>query len=268
MIEIPTDYEKIDNLVKLYQNGDKDAAEELVMGFEPYLSKYVNLLKYDVVDIMNRDTRGFLSVFINDRGVRTSLSRNKLPKHAYKAIHDVAAMLNKTCIGISEEDLHQELIVILLTLAKRFKKRGKKKNFCGYVYNTFRYELARRIMDMTRDPIAFRADLNIRFDDEVYDAKEMEISMPVSNMPMVEDDDDLGHNWILGHTCGDEFAELTRLERIILKMALADEMDDMLIGEQLGMHRHTIRKKKARAIEKVEQYYGKNRTISQREVPS
>ncbi len=250
MINIPTDYERIDELVRLYQEGNKDAAEELITGFEPYLNKYVSLLKYDVVDIRNRDTRGFLSLFVNEKGVRASLARNKLPKKAYKAVHDVAAMLNKTCEGIDEEDLRQELVVVLLTLAKRFKKKGKK-NFCGYVYNTFRYEIARRIMDITRDPLVFSMGSNIRFDDEVYETEDDEVTAPIQGMPMVVDDDELGNNWVLGHTCSEEFLGLTRLERLILKMSLVDQLDDTVIGQKLSMHRHTIRTKKEKGMEKI-----------------
>ncbi len=253
MTNIPTDYEHIDNLVKLYQGGNKDAAEELIVGFEPYLNKYIGLLKYDAVDIRNRDTRSFLSLFVNDKAIRISLARSKFPKQAYKAVHDVAAMLNKTCEGIDEEDLRQELIVVLLTLAKRFKKQGKKKNFCGYVYNTFRYEIARRIMDITRDPLVFRIHSNIRFDDEIYETEEEDTTSSIPGMPVVEDDDDLGNNWVLGHTCSEEFLDLTRLERLVLKMSLVDGIEDTIIAQKLGMHRHTIKNKKDKGIEKIRQ---------------
>lgn len=248
-----TNYAQIDSLVERYQQGDKEAAEDLIEVFTPYMTKFIRIIKNNVIDFNNKDSRNFLLLFIPDKKVRQDMKRAKQSIHARRVAYDTLALVNKTCDVLTEEDVSQDLIVILLSLAKRYKK--DKHYFCGYVYNTFKYELYRRITDITKDPLTFSSLSNIRFSDGEYEEDEFgcdEVDV-TTEFPLVisEDDSVLEYNWIQGHTCGDAFIELTPVERQILVYSFQEGLDDTVIAKKLGYHRHTIRTKKLKAIEKI-----------------
>ncbi len=256
------DYGRIEELVARYQEGDQAAATELIDTFQNYLDKFAGVLVDGVVDLRNRDTRNFIILFIADEGVRKSLRRARYNKAVHSAAYDVVSLVHKTCGAYEPEDIQQELVLILLTLAKRYKKKGSKHNFCGYLYNVFRYDLYRRVLAMTRDPAVFSLLDNVSYNDTSYinldsdftDQDELYIDMPY----IANEDDCLDYNWIQGYTCDDAFDGLSKLDRYILKLSYEDGVTDVDIAKKLGMHRHTIRTKKRDAIEKVRVYGEQN----------
>lgn len=69
---------------------------------------------------------------------------------------------------------------------------------------------------------------------------------------MMEMDEELDINWVRGLTCGEEFKELTHLQRLILKLNYEDGWTDGKIADMMGIHINTIfrQRKKADAIVK------------------
>lgn len=259
-------YDHIDGLVASYQGGNQSAAEELIEIFQNYLDKFAAILIDGHADLRNRDTRNFIILFISDPNIRKNLKRARYNRVSRSSAYDVVSLLQKTCSAYEPDDISQELILILLSLANRYAKKGKKHNFCGYLYNVFRYDLYRRVLAMTRDPAVFSLLDNIPYNDINYvnmdsdftDQDELYIDVPFID----EEGDSLDHNWVHGYTCNDAFDVLSKLERYILKLSYEDEMTDIDIGKKLSMHRHTIRTKKAYAIQKVRDHAQQNHQLS------
>lgn len=251
-------YDKIDILVMQYQNGDEQAAQELIEQLDPYLKKYVKIIKDNLINLNDKDSRRFIALFVNDSNARKGLIKKYQPNEARNKAYKSTLMLSSMCNNITYEDLTQELTCILLTMAKRYKKKGKKINFCGYLYSSFRYEVYRTISKWTLDPLVHNSGSTLRFNecsfvDEDNDV-ESDGDIYIEELTMLLDDD-LGNSWIRGLTCGEEFEELTPIERLILRMKYQEGKTDVEIADRLQLHRNTIRAQRLKAIDKIK-YYG------------
>jgi RNA polymerase sigma factor (sigma-70 family) len=245
------DYDLVDQLVEKYQTGDKDAAEELINQMSPYMIKYFKIIRLGVIDLSDRDSRRFISLFIEKYEAREKLKMKFQSRDARNEAYQAALMVQSMCSQIPSEDIIQELIVALLTLAKRFTRHKKKVNFCGYLYNAFRFELARRIKSITIDPLTHRSDFNLSYDDNEYLNDEDSAGDEASYMtePMMALEEDLGNSWQRGLTCSDTFADLTQLQRIILKLYYIDGESDTSIANRLNLHRNTVKSQRLKAKE-------------------
>jgi RNA polymerase sigma factor (sigma-70 family) len=256
MILEDRDYQQIEELVQKYKNGDEAAAEMLIRYFHPFLCKYLSLLKDNKFDIKNKDSRNFVCSFLAEADVRALLKKHWHSAETIAKAYNCIGYLNKVCEQYTSEDIYQELIVILLTLCKRYDIK-KGKNFCGYVNNAFRYELSRKIKMITKDPIVFSASDNMNYNDLEYidnvSPFEENPKLYVNTPVLMEYDNTLDIDWVNGITCSDSFYNLERMERLILKCTYQDGMTDIQISEMIGVHRHTIRNKRIKAIEKLKQ---------------
>lgn len=251
------DYKSIDELVLRYQNGDEKAGEELISLFYPYLLKYFKLLTEGTLDLSDKDSRKFICLFIDDAEVRKKLKRVYQPAEVRHQAYLTATMLSKNCKGINPDDLMQELTFILLRIAKRYKKKKKRVNFCGYLYNAFRYELFRTISKIIANPLVLFSESNISYYDESYiNTKDNIENNPLIyiNEPVMLIDEELGNSWIRGLTAGEGFEQLTPLQRLILKLRYQEGMKDTEIAERTGYHRNTIRQMREEAIKILEKY--------------
>jgi RNA polymerase sigma factor (sigma-70 family) len=255
------DHSYIEQLVNDFQGGSEEAAQQLIDAFDPYLRKYTNLLKNNYVDLNNKDVRRFLLNFSRDREFKKNLMRHYQSSEVRAEAYKIVSLINKTCEVYTNSDIEHELIVILLVLAKRYKPEGK--NFCNYVFQCFRYELARRLKYMTRDPIVYSSRDMISYDDFEYiqESNEVEnnIALYTDDIMLNEMDDDLDFNWIKGYTCSECFCDLTTFERKLLVLTYQDNLTDVQISGKLGVHRHTVRNRRNRAIEKIQ--WGNNDAI-------
>ncbi len=254
-------YDEIDTLVFQFQRGDREASLKLIEVFKPYLRKFLKIIKDGVLNLKDKDSRKFIGLFITDFETKKKLLKNYQSSEVRYQAHKANTMLYNMSRHIQVDDLRQELIVILLTLAKRYKKKGRKINFCGYVYNTFRYEIYRRISQMTKDPIVHRSGINLSYNDDSYLDDDNNGDFIKSdyirfiNEYVMNLDDELGNSWERGLTCDEIFLELTYIQRLILKMRYMEDKFDKEIGAKLGMHRNTVRKQRQDAITKLEKKY-------------
>jgi len=245
-------YSLIDELVMKYQSGSEEAAEELIRQLAPYMLKFFKIIRLGIIDLSDKDSRKFISLFIDDHKIRSKLKAAYQPAEARKEAYQAAQTIQILCTDIPSEDIIHELIVILLTLARRFTKKRSKVNFCGYLCNAYRFELARRIKAMTTDPLSYRADLNLSYNDQEYLNEENLVEDNIQvyvNEPLVVIEEELGNSWIRGITCSERFAKLTPLQRIILKMHYLDGEGDTAIADRLGIHRNTVREQRMKAEE-------------------
>lgn len=252
-------YEYIEDLVMKYQAGDTESGLQVIKAFEPYFTKYHRILKNGHIDLKDKDSRKFISLFIQDKEVRQKLKKHYQSKEVRNSTYKAAIMLSKICASVPQDDFKQDFCLILLRLCKRYKKRGKKTNFCGYAYNVFRYELHRRIVELTKDPITYRSETNLSFNETHYITPNEEYFVSrkaVDGVPVVIQDDELGNNWITGLTCDDAFVCLTPLQRMIIKGYYAEVYSDVGIADKLGMHKNTIYRNRQKAEDIIAEELG------------
>lgn len=243
-------YEHIESLVEDYKAGNSDSGLELINAFDPYFKKYIKLLKHAGIDLKDKDSRRFISLFISDAEARYGLVRRFQPKEARESAQKAAIMLKKLCEPYTEEDLKQDFCVILLNLCRRYVKKSKKKNFCGYLYNVFRYELHRRLAETTRDPLTYSASNTVSFNDTEHLTPDVDLyddGDRIDWTPVLKVEEDLGNNWVRGLTCDKMFLDLTTLQRLIIKEAYMNGYSDYKIANDLGMHRNTILRNRMKA---------------------
>lgn len=246
-------YEHVENLVEQYQQGNSEVALELLDLFKGYLGKYFLLIKEGMINFDDRDTRNFLNLFISDKQTRTALKRSRQSSEVRTEAHKAAHSLQSRCKCLDKDDLEQEIACAFLTLVNRYEKKGKNKNFAGYLYNSYRYELYRQIEKITKDPVGFASEYNISYDDE-------------ENIPLIEGDssgsinfedlpsiigDELSTNWIHGNTASEIFENLTPFDRLILKLYYVDGLRDHEIATKTGYHRQWIIRKRHAAIKHI-----------------
>jgi DNA-directed RNA polymerase specialized sigma24 family protein len=250
-------YEYIESLVENYKAGDSESGLALISAFEPYLKKFGRIIKDGYIDLKDKDSRKFICLFIPDAKVRYGLRKHYQSKEVRNAAYKAVALLNKMCESLTMEDMKQDLYVILLSLCKRYVRKGTR-NFCGYTYNVFRYELHRRLVSLYKDPLTFWSDHNITYNDEynITPNQEFEIEEDMGCIPVVYDNEELGNNWVRGLSCDEVFLDLTTLQRLILKKYYIDGFSDYKIADNLGMHRNTILRNRMKAEDSIAQALG------------
>lgn len=251
-------YEKIDQLVFDYQDGDLTAASKLIEAFDGYIEKFVRLLYEGKVNLDDRDSRRFLSLFIPDNETRKALRRKRQSGKVRDIAHRTASFLQRSCSSSTREDIKQELICVLLKLANRYKKKKKRSNFAGYIYTSFAFELNRSIRPLVRDPLTFAGNLHIPYLDTEYvdeDGNPIDENDPYEHKLVSPLDEDLGTNWIHGLTSNPLFSRLSALDRLILKMYYVDEFNDREISDRTGFHINTINSRRRAAKAFIEREY-------------
>lgn len=249
----PEWYEYIDSLIFRFQEGEKNIGIELIEIFRAYLNKYLKIIKSANLDLDDRDSRRFISLYISDPEVRKALRYHKQYADVQAEAYKAARRLKGICDSIPEEDIEQELIASLFTLANRYKKKGTKKNFAGYLYNAYRFEIYRRINELTKDPVSFGHLINLSYNDSQNITEIEEHPLLITEfeeLPHVLGDE-LSTNWIYGNVSSEVFEDLTPFERLILKLYYSDGFLDQDIAEKTGYHRNWICRRRHKAIKKI-----------------
>lgn len=151
----------MEEVVKRYQDGDPEAAAEIIRAYEPLVYKYVHILRSGVVDFSDPDVLIFISLFISDAAVRSALLGKKPSWEAKKVAQGVASMLSRCLTQLERDELYNELCLGLLELAKRYRDKGK--TFAAYIAGAFRYEVYRRVINYLKDPTTFASPYDDSF---------------------------------------------------------------------------------------------------------
>lgn len=226
----------------------KDAADKLIVRFNPLFKKYIMLFKTGQIDFKDSDVKTFVGTFIDDPRLHRALKRKKSRAEYRSDIYKKFGFVLETYGQLSEEDILTDLQMLLLVLAKRYKQVGK--NFCAYVHNCFRYEVSRHIKKFIKNP------LNITYKNTSYE----DINNGSSDTNFANVHEDLYYEpsngipnmtWINGDTCSELFSFLNPLERKIIVKYYAEEFNDKQIADALGLHINTVNQKRRQAITKL-----------------
>ena len=143
-----------------------------------------------------------------------------------------------------------DLQTFILILAKRYKVMGK--SFCGYVYNSYCYEVARHIKSYLADMI------NIHYKNLCYDDTLNGVEVPFELDDFLYEDA-LGnpdHTWVSGVNCSDLFKDLTPLERKIIIKYYLENYTDKQIAKEFSVHMNTINQRRKAATRHIAEKYG------------
>jgi RNA polymerase sigma factor (sigma-70 family) len=262
------DYKKVDAIVERYKSGDTTAGNELIERFKPYTLKYVALLTGNG-NVNDPDCRRFLSLFIEDRKTRKALYIGRYTQEERSVIFTSLGNLVQICSFMEQEEIIQEMNLVLLTLADRYKEQGK--GFTGYVNGSYYYELGRRIHDLIKDPVIYQRENMVSYSDVMFadpgaDIDDVDIIDRIDNMLITNEDDNvLNNSWVQGLTCGEVFLSLTPLERLIIKYHDQDNLTDNQIAQRLGLHMDTVRRKRAKAKKTLEREMNAHGLINKEE---
>ena len=158
-----TEWTEIENLVLTYQKQFKDgatssdikeskeAAYKLIERFSPFFKKYITLLKTGQINWNDMEMKQFISSFIDDIELKKALGRKKQSACYRNEIHQKFNFILETYGALEEDEMLLDLQSLLLTIARRYEQIGK--NFCAYVYNSYRYEVARHIKKYIKNPL-------------------------------------------------------------------------------------------------------------------
>ncbi|MCY7865904.1 hypothetical protein MOB78_12500 [Bacillus spizizenii] len=226
----------------------QDAAGELLNRFYPLFKKYLILLRSGQIDFNDKEMKLFVSSFMDEEALKSALKRKK-QKAEYRAkIYQKFNFIKETYGFVPEDEIMVDLQSIFLEMARRYKQMGK--SFCGYLYNSFRYEVSRHIKRFTKNPI------NIP-----YRHTQFEDYMRYCEEPSIENDfeDKFYENsigipdmtWISGENCSDLFAVLTPIERKLIIKYYLEEWNDRQISEEFGIHINTVNQKRRQAVGKL-----------------
>lgn len=257
-------YEQSEALVVAYRDhDDEDAAQGLLDAFEGYIVKYFNLVRRGRINLKDRDMREFVKLYMNNEYCRRNIHRYKYMPVVQQEIHTVCDRIRKICDAYSDDDLKHEIYIAMLTMAKRYAPPDDKPRFHTYILRAFHFQLRRQLQVLTSDPIAFKMVNFEKMAEGDYingDGWEMQQSgLSESGKAYaftIEDEfEEINDNWVLGFTNDMNYADLTIMERRIIKMYYIDEMSDQQIANQLGTCRATINRKRNRSKDSLRAHF-------------
>jgi len=246
------DPEEIEVIINKFQAGNDDASYSLITQMLPYLNKYFHIIRYGAVNTKDRDTIKFIKLFIADKNIGHKLQSGKFDRHSLKAIYNTLNVIRTNYRMLDDDDIIQELIAALLTLARRYKKKYKNINFCGYVYNAYKYQIFLNLKKITADVTNFTNNLSYNDPDnidKILEYKEL-ISEDDISSAIFADQGELDNAWCMGK-CDDVFKELSPLERTFIKLHYYDKKGYSLIARETGFDRRAIKKHCTKAVDKI-----------------
>ena len=254
-----SEWEEVDKLVFTYQKGARPEATEeekregdeastaLINRFQPLFKKYLLVIKLGKINFNNAEQKNFVRLFLPETSLKYALSHKKVARSYQERISERFNFIVEGYGKQEEEEILADLRMLLLIIAKRYKDMGK--SFACYVYNSYRYEVARRIMAFNKNPANFHYK-NLALDDT---------DPPMSFDDYDKVDDTLGEDefgipdasWIKGEACSDLFAGFAPVERLIFSKYYLQSWNDGQIGQLLGMHANTINQQRKSILKKL-----------------
>ena len=221
------------------------AGEALIERFYPLFKKYLTVLTTGQINFKNMEQKLFVRLFMDHELLKVILH-----KRISKELRDVIMTKFNFIIeayGKQEEcEIEEDLHMAFFTLAKRYNPQGK--SFCCYIYNAFRYEVARLIKNFQKNPANFHyktAELSEQIQSTEGGYNSIEDSVYENEMGIPDT------TWIQGRTCSDIFADFSPTERKIFIKYYIEDWKDSQIAELLGCHSNTVNLKRKNAVKKL-----------------
>lgn len=252
-----TEWSEIEDLVLSYQlqfksdsissidiKKSKESARLLLDRFHPFFKKYITLFKTGQINWNDMEMKQFISSFIDEIDLKRALGRKKQSACYRNRIHQKFNFILETYGALEEEEILLDLQSLLLTIAKRYEQIGK--NFCAYVYNSYRYEVARHIKKFIKNPLNISYK-NLQYEDCINGSNEYSIENSYEDNYYEDLTGIPNMSWIQGLNCSDIFSSLSNLDRKILVKYYLEEWKDRQIADNLGMHINTVNQKRRNA---------------------
>jgi DNA-directed RNA polymerase specialized sigma24 family protein len=254
------EWNEIEELVLQYQDyllakdksNLKNPTDVFLERFSPLFKKYLTLVKYNQIDFNDMEQKSFISLFVDDRVLRRMLNRKVTPPSYKSEIYQKSNFIKETYGINNEEDILYDLYICFLNVAKRYKQIGK--NFCAYLYNVYKHEVARFIKAYIKNPLSipyknFQYEDFINGSEDVFLIEEQENSYyeSITGLPDM--------SWLLGDTCSTEFLFLTPLQRKIMVKYYLEDWSDRQIAESMGVQTSSINGKRREALNMLCEYY-------------
>lgn len=234
---LPRSDRPIEDLVASFQAGDREAGALLLQAFAPFLDKYERLLKFGSFSIRNKETRRFLSLFMQGQS-RYRILRSRWSIGTILLAQQVADYVSYQARHVL--DIRSELELALLEMAKSY--RPMKAGFAGYLMGAFRYRVARAIKNAAKDPLTHRPG-PLALDD----AGAAALEQPVK---------ELGLSWVIGQDVEWPFDRLTPLERYVLLQHVQEGESLLSLAHRTGYSRWSLWHKIKRRLESLVSYPG------------
>jgi RNA polymerase sigma factor (sigma-70 family) len=250
------EWDEIEQLILTYQtqfNGEesneaKEAGNILINRFSPLFKKYITLIKYNQIDFEDFEMKQFVWLFMDDYNLKKALGRKKQSTEHKSQIYKKFNFVIETFGQLSEEDIISDLYMCFLTVAKRYKQTGR--NFCAYLYNVYRHEVARHIKKHIKNPLNIQYK-NLKYEDCVNGEHDIHIDLTYEDNYYESMTGLPDHTWIAGQSCGEAFAELTPSQRKILIKYYLEDWNDRQISENTGSHINTVNQKRRDALDQL-----------------
>lgn len=293
------EYQKVHELVYKYQDGDLDAGRELIESFSMFFTKYVSLIKFGKYDLSHISIKSFIKLFIENPADRKKVNPY-LAHNANFVVKRTVELIVKLFESSTQEDIQQDLKSIFLVMCKKYK--DTRPSFHHYVLKNFHFYAYRYFEKMTKDPIACgytcspKTDYDFKDSDKPFGTLSdltniiedisarvespqtlndltLHYSMQNNDIPVMLSEDSqsiyedafIDTNWMNGITCADVFKVLTSFERKIVFMWYVDKKTDSDIGNEFGVCRGTINKRRGVAKSKIEKEVERLKKTSKRE---
>ena len=254
------EWNEIEELVLNYQNylilkDRKQAvnpAFELLERFSPLFKKYLALIKHNQIDFNDMEQKSFVSLFMDDKILRRMLNRKVTPNSYKSDIYQKSNFIKETYGVNNEEDIVYDLYICFLNVARRYKQIGK--NFCAYLYNVYKHEVARFIKAYIKNPLSipyknfqYEDFINGSEDALIMEEQESSYYESLTGLPDI--------SWVLGETCSNDFLFLTPLQRKIIVKYYLEDWSDRQIAESMGIQTSSINSKRREALTLLCQHF-------------
>lgn len=230
----------------------KKAAEKIVEKFSPLIKKYMTLLRTGQIDWNNMETKSFISNFVDSRESIRALNRKKQTSKFRDHIHMKFEFIVKTYGQIPEEEMLTDLQSLLLLKAQKYQQMGK--NFCSYLYNSYKFEVSRHIKKFIKNPLNIPYK-NLQYEDFMNGENDNVASFHEDNY-YEEATGVPGLEWVNGVSCSEVFSCLSNNDRKILVKYYLEDWNDQQIATALGMHINTVNQRRRSATKKLAEELG------------
>lgn len=254
-----------ENVLLFKKRFEEDATEEdkvkaeqasayLVEKFSPLIKKYMSLMRHGQIDFNDPEMKQFITLFIDDYNLKKALNRKKQTSEFKAAIYKKFNFVTETYGSLNEEDIQSDLQLCFLSLCKRYRPVGK--NFCAYVYNSYRYEVARHIKNFIKNPINIHYKM-IHYEDCINGDNESKYDLTHEDTYLETESDLPDYLWINGTECSKYFKGLSTIQRKIIVKYYLEDWNDRQIAEYTGLHINTINQKRKLATQHISKQSGR-----------
>lgn len=262
------EWQEVEELVMTYQSQFNDetrrevadlAMTSLLERFYPLFKKYLVLIKSSQINFDDAEMKRFVINFIGDPELKFALKKRMIPINVRISINQRFNFVKETYGALDEDEIMNDLKFLFIIMAQRYRQMGR--NFCGYLYNAYCYEVARHVKKFIDNPanIHYR---NIEYEEHVSKAVEDYTieDKPFENRLFTDNAGLPDISWINGIGCSAMFEQLTPLERKLIIKYYLEDYNDRQIAEKFGMHINVVNARRRMAVEYIADFLGIDRS--------